>query len=177
MFIANETKKNNVVEYVLYIWQLENIIRVCEFSIDKIFDTVIRPQGLDSNQIELEKEWYRDLISKMREERITTDGHLSLSREVIGELSFLHNSLLNELNDQSYKMLYTKCKADLDELRKLQNGISKTDVDVVINGLYTFWMLKIAKKEISNETISAIDRVSKLIAYLAQHYKKLMFAA
>lgn len=175
MFIANETKKTNIVEYLLYMWQIENIIRVCNFSIDKIFETVIKPQGLDSNQIDLEKDWYLELISKMKEEGITKDGHLNQTKEVINELSFLHNSLLNELNNQQYKMLYAKTKADIEELKKLQNGVSKTDVDVIVNGLYAFWMLKLGKKEISNETTRAMDRLTKLVAFLAQHYKKLMF--
>ena len=50
MYIALEKKKTNVIEYVLYMWQVENIIRACKFDVNKIEQTVINHLGLNENE-------------------------------------------------------------------------------------------------------------------------------
>ena len=62
MFIAQEKRKNNILEYILYMWQVENIIRACKFDIKLIKSTVIAQLGLTENDKELVVEWYLDLI-------------------------------------------------------------------------------------------------------------------
>ena len=49
MFIAQEKKKSNIIEYILYMWQIENIISACQFNIDIIKSTVILQMGLTEN--------------------------------------------------------------------------------------------------------------------------------
>ena len=41
MFIASQKKKENVSEYILYMWQIEDIIRTFQFDIDKIKTNII----------------------------------------------------------------------------------------------------------------------------------------
>ena len=36
MFISQQRRKENVAEYLLYMWQIEDIIRANNFSIDEI---------------------------------------------------------------------------------------------------------------------------------------------
>ena len=70
MFIAQEKKKNNILEYILYMWQVENIIRACQFDIELIQSNVIAQLGLTDNDKDLVKEWYLDLIRQMKSQNL-----------------------------------------------------------------------------------------------------------
>ena len=54
-------KKNNIAEYILYLWQIEDYLRAF-------------PQQAESNQ-ELQ-----DLLNMMRQENIMEHGHLQLAQ-------------------------------------------------------------------------------------------------
>ena len=94
MFIAQEKKKNNILEYILYMWQVENIIRACQFDIELIKSNVIAQLGLTDNDKDLVKEWYLDLIQQMKSQNLKQAGHLSFTRDIITELTLLHQTLL-----------------------------------------------------------------------------------
>jgi hypothetical protein len=175
MLIANDTKKNNIVEYVLLIWQVENLLRAFQFDMQIVEEKLILPQGYDENTIDQEKEWYADIILQMKMERIEKEGHLSFTKDIVMELAFLHQSLLNELNDREYKQLYTLCASDIVELKKKQKGSTKNDIDSCITGLYMYWLLKLSKQEISVETATAMNKLAKLMGYLSKKYKELMY--
>jgi len=42
MIIAQEKKKTNLAEYILYMWQVEDIIRAYQFDITKIEENIIK---------------------------------------------------------------------------------------------------------------------------------------
>ena len=41
MIIAQKKRKENIVEYMLYMWQVENLIRANNLDMDKIEQTII----------------------------------------------------------------------------------------------------------------------------------------
>ena len=50
MYIASAKRKENIAEYLLYMWQIEDIIRAYGLDIEKIKESVIDPQTqLDDN--------------------------------------------------------------------------------------------------------------------------------
>lgn len=173
MFVANEKKKTNILEYILYMWQVENIIRACQFDIEKIKGAVINQQGLTENDKELETEWYVDLIQQMKSQNLQQAGHLAFTRDIITELTLLHQTLLKTYSDKSYNPLYNNARADIFDLQKKQPN-DPTEVEACINGMYGLWMLKLGKKEISTETQQSFDKISKMLARLAKNYHEMM---
>ena len=57
MFIANKLRKENIAEYLLYMWQVEDIIRANQWDIEKIKTNVI-------NQFEVSSEQKQELIDR-----------------------------------------------------------------------------------------------------------------
>ena len=106
MYIALEKKKTNIIEYVLYMWQVENIIRACKFNVNKIEETVINHLGLNENEKALSKEWYSNLAKEMKLEGLEEKGHRSEIMETVAELTLLHTTLLKTFEDQKYNILY-----------------------------------------------------------------------
>ena len=70
MLIAEEKRKSNVAEYVLYMWQVEDMIRAYKFDIDLVEKNIIS-QFNHPERIKKEiKNWYANLIVMMYEENI-----------------------------------------------------------------------------------------------------------
>lgn len=173
MFIAREKKKNNIVEYILYMWQVENIIRACKFDLDVIKTNVISQMGLTDNDKELVADWYTDLIQQMKSQNLQQSGHLALTRDVITELALLHQTLLKTFSDKTYNPLYNNARADIFELQKKQPN-EVTEIEACINGMFGLWMLKLGKKEITAETQKSFERISKMLSSLAKNYHEMM---
>ncbi|MDE6085042.1 MAG: DUF4924 family protein, partial [Muribaculaceae bacterium] len=83
MKIASQKRKENIAEYLIYMWQIEDIIRANNLDIDKIKANIIdKFQDLSPEQKKELTEWYESLIDMMRREDITQKGHLQLSKNV-----------------------------------------------------------------------------------------------
>ena len=44
MDIAKTKRRENIAEYILYLWQLEDLLRALQFSPEAIFSTLIAPR-------------------------------------------------------------------------------------------------------------------------------------
>lgn len=100
MFIAQEKLQSNIAEYVIYMYQVEDMIRAYRFDIDKIRENIIRPQ-VKSEAFENEAvKWYEELITEMKSRGLEKKGHLHRLGEVITELIYLHNTLKDVVEDK-----------------------------------------------------------------------------
>ena len=50
MFTAQKTRKENIAEYILYLWQLEDLLRALQFSPEAIYSQLVQPSGLSESQ-------------------------------------------------------------------------------------------------------------------------------
>lgn len=173
MLIAKQKKENNIAEYILYMWQLEDIIRANDFDLDQISKFLIDPLTIDEETRINIAEWYMDLIAKMKSQGIMTKGHLSELDDLLLELQYLHNSLLNVLKDQKYEHLYLSAKLNIDAFKTKLSSTVQNDIDVCLNGLYGLLLLRLNKKPVSKDTTEAMNSFSQLIAYLSYKYKVL----
>ena len=44
MDIAQAKRRENIADYILYLWQLEDLLRALQFSPEAIFSTLIAPR-------------------------------------------------------------------------------------------------------------------------------------
>ena len=68
MFIAQDLRKSNIAEYLLYMWQVENIIRAFDCSLSRIRKEYIERFEYDEEQQEELTDWYGNLIRMMNQE-------------------------------------------------------------------------------------------------------------
>ncbi|MDE6814186.1 MAG: DUF4924 family protein, partial [Duncaniella sp.] len=87
MYIASQKHKENIAEYLLYMWQIEDIIRANGLDIDRIKANVIDKFNLEPAQEKEMVEWYESLIDMMRCENVEKSGHLQLNKNVIIQLT------------------------------------------------------------------------------------------
>lgn len=173
MLIAQEKKKTNIAEYILYMWQIEDIIRSKDFDLTQITDTVISKFNAPTEvQYEM-KFWYQDLIEKMMKEGISDKGHLSLSMVHMEELNNLHNSLLTTMQDIKYQETYLLAKDNINNFMIKSGGEARNEIHACLTGLYGFLLLKLKSAEISAATKEAMNSFSQLLAVLVDRYNKL----
>ncbi len=172
MYIAQKLKTENVAEYLLYMWQVEDLIRANSLDVDKIDNVYIARFGLkEDNRAEM-RQWYADLIEMMRSEGVEEKGHLQINRNIIILLTDLHSELLKSPKHPFYSAAYYKALPFIVELRNKSNGTDKPELENCFDALYGLMMLRLQKKEISAETQRAMDDIAKLLGLLSDYYKK-----
>jgi len=172
MLIAEKKRKENIAEYILYIWQLEDIIRGYNFDMSKIEEFIIKPyqQPLHiSNQI---REWYTNMIEAMRAEGIEKQGHLLYIKSIIQDLSSLNISLLQDPGYADYKIKFNTAIPAIHDILLKSNGSIKNEIDACFNALYGFLILRLQKKSISAETMEAVTKITEFINALTTIYHK-----
>lgn len=172
MFTASEKRKQNIAEYLLYMWQIEDIIRANGLDIDRIKANVIdRYEGLTDDQRRQMTEWYESLIDMMRREGVTEKGHLQLNRNVIVQLVDLHQALLRDPQFAEYTAEFYRTLPYIVELRAKSGDERPGEIEACFNALYGMLMLRLQGKEISEPTRQAVAQISKFIALLAHNFK------
>ncbi|CAG5085834.1 DUF4924 family protein [Parvicella tangerina] len=173
MYISRQKREENIAEFVLYMWQIEDVIRACNLDLAKIEKTIIANQDLEEAQKEELKKWYKDLCNKMKIQKIEKVGHLREVNEVVEELSMLHNSLLTYYKDEKYIEFYSFAEQFIDEFKKVSNNPKASNIEVMFTALYAKLILKLQGKDISSSTEEAFDAFRNVLAYLASKYKQM----
>jgi hypothetical protein len=91
MYTSIKLKEESLVAYLLYMWQVEDIIRANGLDADKIDENYVSRFNLDLQQRAEVKQWYSDLAEMMRSENVAEKGHLQINRNIIILLTDLHN--------------------------------------------------------------------------------------
>ena len=92
MIVAREKKKKNIAEYVLYMWQLEDLIRAYNFDIQALEKEVFEVFSGDESLRQEFYTWYGDLIQMMEmENRMQENEALPYFHKASGlQLFFYH---------------------------------------------------------------------------------------
>jgi len=170
MFIASQKRKENIAEYLLYMWQIEDIIRANNLDIDRIKTNIIDRFNLNAEQYQQLVEWYESLIDMMHREGIETAGHLQLNRNVIIQLVQLHNTLLNDTRFAEYSKQFYATLPYIVELRAKAGADPKGEIETCFNALYGTLLLRLQSKEITPDTEVAVKRISRFIALLSHYF-------
>lgn len=171
MLIAQEKKKQNIIEYLLYMYQVEDTIRACNFDISVIEQRIIN-QFKVSEKIKTEvRNWYADIIVMMHQEKIKKNGHLKFLEKLVDDLDLLHKWLIEEKKDKKYLELYFIALPNIHTFSRKLNKSSRNEIDVCLIGLYALLLLRFQKREVSEETLEAMQTFSNLLAILAINYK------
>lgn len=171
MFIAQDLRQKNIVEYLLYMWQVEDIIRAYDCSLSRIRKEYISRFDYSDEQFEDMTDWYGDLVTMMNQEGKRQSGHLQVNQVVLQQLSELHAQLLQSTKFPFYTSQYYKVLPFIVELRN-RSGKDKNEIETCLDALYGTMMLRLQNKEITPNTSHAIQEITTLLGMLSDYYKK-----
>ena len=145
-----KTKKDNIAEYILYLWQMEDYLRAF-------------PQ-----QAEATTELH-ELNEMMHREGIMESGHLQLASNALDELEELHAQLLDE--DAMYRAAIMRLQPSLNLLKAKTDRPTMSDIEACLLLLYQIMMLRLQKKEITPETAQVQKQATQLLQFLSKTYR------
>ena len=144
-----KTKRDNIAEYILYLWQMEDYLRAF-------------PEQADATP-EL-----HELNEMMHREGIIDGGHLQLANNALDELEELHRQILNE--DALYRAAIMRLQPSLNLLKARTYRPTMSDIEACFTLLYQIMMLRLQKREISPETAEVQQRATQLLQFLSKTY-------
>ena len=171
MIIASQKRKENIAEYLLYMWQVEDLIRANSFDIEKLKTNVIDRFPIDEKQKKEMTEWYESLIEMMRREGVMEKGHIQLNKNILSSIVDLHQSLLNDPKFPASTAEFYKTLPFIVELRSKAGEVKPGEIESCFNALYGMLMLRLGAKEITPETETAVKQISRFIAILAKNFR------
>jgi hypothetical protein len=171
MFIAKEKRKTNIGEYLLYMFQIEDLIRACNLDENCINKNLISQYQVDDNQRTEIKNWYLGLIELMIDEKLEQKGHLSFVNNKINEVMEFHQYLLQSSEYINYQNNFKTIIPIIDELKTKQSD-NLNDINIILNAIYGIYLLKIKNKEISTDTLKSINKLSLLLNELSIKFKE-----
>ena len=145
-----KSKKDNIAEYILYLWQMEDYLRAFP------------------NQAEATPE-LSELNEMMHREGIMESGHLQLAANALDEMEELHSRLLDE--DAMYRAAIMRLKPSLNLLKAKTDRPTMSDIEACLLLLYQIMLLRLQKREITPETASVQEQATRLLKFLSRTYQ------
>lgn len=171
MFIAQELRKKSIAEYLLYMWQAEDIIRAYDCSLTRLRrEYLVRFDLPDDKQEEL-VDWWGDLVTMMNQEGCRQKGHLQINQVVVQQLSELNAQLLASTKFPFYTAQYYKVLPFIVELRN-RGDKDKNEIETCLDALYGTMLLRLQQKSITPDTQHAMKEISTFIGMLSDYFQK-----
>lgn len=171
MFIAQELRKKSIAEYLLYMWQMEDLIRAYGCSLARIKREYIDRFDYTDEQKDEETDWFGNLIRMMNEEGRRQEGHLQINKIIVKDLADLHNQLMLSGKFPFYNAEYYKVLPFIVELRN-KGDKEVNEIENCLDALYGVMLLRLQQKPVSDETESAIKEITTFIGMLSDYYIK-----
>jgi len=172
VFVSRKLKEENIAEYLLYMWQVEDMIRANGMDVDRIRETLVTPARLDAEREKELSDWYENLVEMMRLEGVSEKGHLQINKNTVTLLTELHLQLLKSTKYPFYSAAYYKALPFIVELRTQGNNRNLSELENCFEVLYGVLLLKLQKREISEGTLQAVKAISQFLGILSDYYKK-----
>ena len=169
LHIAREKKSSNIAEYILFMWQMEDLLRGLDFDILRVDEQILGEMEDEKTRNE-NLVWFSKLAKEMRDEKVDVSGHHHETAEIIGELMLVQQTVLTTIDDKAFKKAYAASKPFLDEFKLKTDKIPRNDIETALTAIYGVLTLKLAKKTISPETRAAVDTFTEYIKLLTKAY-------
>lgn len=170
--VAENKKAQNIGEYIIYMYQMEDLIRAYQFDISEINQYVISHYPISAAEKENTKKWFEELIREMKKESIMEEGHLSFIQSTVDDLARIHWDLLK--TDREYFDLYAKAKPYvIDFILEAGEKSPGHEIQICLNAIYGLLLSRLKGREVPKDILAATSAFGKILSYLNQVYLNL----
>lgn len=146
-----KNKRENIAEYILYLWQLEDYLRAF-------------PEMADSN------EELNDILRMMHADDVMDGGHIQLAQIALKELEQLSDDILAQ--EATYRAAMIRITPALNLLKARTDRPAMSNIEACLVLLYQIMMLRLQKRPISAETAEVQQQATSMLQYLSKTYYK-----
>lgn len=169
MLIAKAKRRENIAEYILYLWQLEDLLRALEFSPEKIYHHLVEPHHeMDAAAQQYLLNWYMDMINILVTEGKQSHGHMEHTLHLLADLNDLHSHLLKAPVGKEYVALFAPLSAELAKLRSKITAENVNDIELCFMALYSVILCRMKGDTNKQYITDVMDLISPVIAKLSQ---------
>jgi len=171
MIVAQKLRKQNISAYIIYMFQVEDIIRAYGLDVDRICNEYLPRFQYTKEQIADQRDWYAGLIRMMQEEGVQECGHVQVVKNTLMLMFDRHQELLADPKQPFYSAAYYKALPFIVELRSKGMNKEKNEIENCVDALYGATVLKMQGRELTDETKQALQPISHLLELLSKLYK------
>lgn len=173
MDIAQAKRRENIAEYILYLWQLEDLLRALQFSPEAIFSTLIAPRkDIAEEQKHVYLLWYMDIVNLLQQEGKEEKGHLEHTLHLVADLHNLHLQLIKLPAGEHYRATFARLEPQLPRLRAVLGNPGMSDTELCFRALYAAMLYRIKGQGDNNAVTDTLEFISPVIAELADTYRR-----
>lgn len=171
MKTAQHLRKTNIVGYLLYMWQIEDMIRANDCDMNRIEENLIPRYDIkDVQEKQNLRQWFQELTDMILQEGLRERGHIQINKNVLLQLDECHRVLLNDPKETLYGSLYYQTLPFIVELRAKSGGKEHSEIETCLETLYGYTFLKMQQKEITAETQKAVEKIALFLNVLNERF-------
>jgi len=168
--VAENKKYNNIAEYIIYMYQMEDLIRSYQSNPDEIKSFVVDKYPVSAEEKTGIADWYLSLLEQMKSQDILEKGHLEELKMVVTQLAQIHWNLLK--TDPMYFEAYGKAKPFiLDAVMQADGRDLGNEIQICLNGVYGLLLCRLLGRKVSEEQLRSADAYGDILSTLSYHYK------
>lgn len=174
MYIAQKKRKESIVEYILYMWNVEDLIRANGLDMKRINESVISKYGVtEPGESQKLYDWWDNLCEMMKREHKENGGHLQILDMLANDMYNFHLYLLTQPNEIPYQNAFQTAWPDISLLTtKIKDGDKMHHIALSLTAIYDYYLLKLQGKTVLADTTNAVVRISHFLSMLSQKYLK-----
>lgn len=167
--IAEKKKGHNIGEYIIYMYQMEDLLRAFHFNLDEVRQYVISHYPISEAEKAETLEWFEEMANALENEGKKEKGRLNSTQAFVNELAKIHWELLK--SDKNYFESYQKAKPHIIQLvLAAGDEAPANEVQVCINAIYGLLLAKLKGREIPNDINEATEAFGNILSYLNWAY-------
>ncbi|WP_111672518.1 DUF4924 family protein [Algoriphagus litoralis] len=172
--IAEKKKSQNIGEYLVYMYQMEDLIRSYQGNMEEIQQYVVSHYPVSEQEKAEITRWFEELRDNMMSQEIMEKDHLRELRDLVENLANLHWKLLK--TDKTYFETYNKAKPHILEAILASDGENPgNEIQICINGIYGLLLCRLLGKKVDDQQIKAAEAFGEVLSLLNFNYQQRIF--
>ncbi|MBC6366237.1 DUF4924 family protein [Algoriphagus sp. AK58] len=169
--VAEKKKSQNIGEYLIYMYQMEDLIRSFQGNMEEIREYVIAHYPVSDAEKKKITEWFERLLTEMKSQGILEKGHLKELNTLVDQLLQLHYRLLK--SDKSYFQTYHQAKPHILDSILAANGENPgNEIQICLNGIYGLLLCRLLGKKVSDQQAKAAEAFGEVLSFLNLVYQQ-----
>lgn len=163
--IATQKLKNNIAEYILYMYQMEDLIRAYDFNLEEIRNYVVSHYPIPDHEKGKTLDWFEEIATEMRASGIEKRGHLAQTQEYVDTLAKIHWEIIK--TDKNYFHLFQKAKPHILQLvMEAADDNPGHEIQVCLHSIYGQLLARLHGRKIPPSVLESNERFGDLVSYL-----------
>lgn len=172
--VAENKKSHNIPEYLIYMYQMEDLIRSYQGNLEEIREYVISHYPISPEEKMEVAGWFSGLIVQMKREQVMEKGHLAELKKLVEKLAEIHWSLLK--TDSLYFETYSKAKPlILNAVLDAKGEFLGNEIQICLNGIYGLLLCRLLGKTVDDQQLKAAEIFGEILSTLNFNYQQQVY--